>query len=58
MELLIASDENQDGGQLRISSLYNRTGHVCCDDKYFHQLSTYIYVYVDNHQNDIYFAKK
>ena len=44
MELLIASDENQDGDQRRISSSYNRTGHVCCDDKYFHQLSTYIYL--------------
>ena len=58
MELLIASDENQDGGQLHILSSYNRKGHVCCDVKYFLQLSTYIYVYVDYYQNDIFFAKK
>ena len=58
MKLLIASDENQDGGQLRILSSYKGKGHVCCDVKYFLQLSTYIYVFVDNYQNDIYFAKK
>ena len=57
MELLIASDENQDGSQLRILSSHNKKGHVCCDVKYFHQLSPCLYVYVDNHQNDIYFAK-
>ena len=58
MEILIASDENQDGGQLRILSSYNRKGLLCCDVKYFFQLSTYIYVYVDNYQNDIHFVKK
>ena len=29
MELLIASDENQDGGQMLISSLHNRKGDGC-----------------------------
>ena len=58
MEPLKASDENQDGGQLPISSSYNRKGQVCCNVKYFNHLSTYIYVYVDNYQNDTYFAYK
>ena len=57
MDMLIAPDESQDGGQLRILSSYNRTGRIGCDVKYFHQFSTYTYVYVDNNQNHMYFAK-
>ena len=58
MEILIASDKNQDGSQLPILSSYNRKGHVCCDVKYFLQLSTYIYVYVDYYKNVTYFLQK
>ena len=56
IELLIEPDEKQDGGQWLHLSSHNRKGDG--DENIWSIINIHIYVYVENHQNDIYFEKK